>query len=137
MWGGISAFASAAINGTIKTMSAAKEARTMANKAFIGEYGENTTEVLNAFRGTPNLTKVQVDTTVYRTWGGMSKAKGHWVSPKNYGLKARSKLSLPDCNTATNISTYIIPKGTMVLSGRASSLFGHMGGGFQWWVGLL
>ena len=28
-------------------------------------------------------------------------------------------------------------KGTMVLSGRASSLFGHMGGGFQWWVGLL
>ena len=77
------------------------------------------------------------NTTTYRTWGGAAKEVGHWISPKNYGSAARSMLSLPGSNTAQYTSQFVISKGTTVLSGKAASLFGQIGGGIQWWIGIL
>jgi hypothetical protein len=74
------------------------------------------------------------DTTVFRVWGGTTPEYGHWVSPYDYGKAARSQLSLPLGNTMTNVSSFVIPKGTMVLAGVASPQFGQLGGGIQWWI---
>lgn len=46
-------------------------------------------------------------------------------------------LSLPPGNTATNISSFLISKGSTVLSGKVAAMFGQVGGGIQWWIGLL
>ncbi len=108
-----------------------------ANSAYISQYDGNVKEVLSAFKGNPKLRVLKDNTTVFRTWGGASPKYGHWISPKNYGSAARNLLSLPAGNTATNTSTFLISKGTVVLKGKAAALFGQMGGGIQWWIGLL
>ena len=108
-----------------------------ANSAYITKYGGNVKEVLSAFKGNPKLKTLKWDTTVYRTWGGSSPEYGHWITPKNYGSAARSMLSLPAGNSASNTSTFLITKGSSVLKGKAAALFGQAGGGIQWWIGLL
>ena len=82
----------------------------------------------------PVLQVLTEDTTVYRVWGGTTPEYGHWVSPNNYGEDARGLLSLPPGNTMTNTSSFVIPKGTIVLAGIASPYFGQPGGGVQWWA---
>ena len=52
----------------------------------------------------------------------------------NYGEAARSQLSLPPGNTMSNMTIFVIPKGTTVLVGTAAPLFRQLGGGVQWWV---
>lgn len=108
-----------------------------ANSAYISQYGGNVKEVFSAFKGNPRLKVLNSNTTVYRTWGGASSKFGHWISPKNYGSAARRMLSLPPWNTATNTSSFLISKGSTVLSGKAAALFGQAGGGIQWWIGVL
>ena len=108
-----------------------------ANSTYISQYGGNVKQVLSAYKGNPRLKVLDSNTTVYRTWGGVSGKVGHWTSPKNYGPAARKMLSLPLENTAVNTSTFLIPKGSTVLSGKAAALFGQPGGGIQWWIGLL
>lgn len=90
--------------------------------------GANPSEVLSTYNGTPKVQTLKADTTVYRAWGGSSGEYGHWVSPNNYGANARGMLSLPPVNTAENISTFVLPRGTTVLSGKAAPLFGQLGG---------
>ncbi len=94
-------------------------------------------EVLSCYKGTPKVKTLKGDTTVYRSWGGTTGKYGHWVSPNNYGANARSLLALPDGNTMANTSSFILSKGTTVLAGKAAPLFGHSGGGIQWWVSYL
>ncbi len=108
-----------------------------ANSAYISQYGGNVQEVLSTYKGNPRLKTLHGNTTAYRTWGGVSGEYGHWISPKNYGMSARSVLSLPSGNTAVNTSQFIISKGSTVLSGKAAAMFGQVGGGIQWWIGLL
>ena len=62
---------------------------------------------------------------------------GTWVSPGHYGSSARSLLSLPAGNTMPHTSSFLLPKGTSVLAGRAAPLFGRSGGGVQWWISVL
>lgn len=104
---------------------------------FLKNSGANPSEILSTYKGSPRVKTLNADTTVYRTWGGESGKLGHWISPKNYGTKAKAMLSLPPGNTANNVSTYVLKKGTTVLSGKAAPLFGQSGGGVQWWVGWL
>ena len=104
---------------------------------YLKSNGANAKEVLSAYKNTPKVQTLKVDTPVYRTWGGGTQELGHWVSPNNYGASARSVLSLPSCNTATNTSSFLLPKGTTVLAGEAAPLFGQMGGGIQWWISVL
>ena len=108
-----------------------------ANSAYISQYGGTPKDVLSTFKGNPKLKILNNNTTVYRTWGGGSGKYGHWISPKNYGSAAKSMLSLPPVNTATNTSSFLISKGSTVLTGKAAALFGQTGGGIQWWIGLL
>ena len=104
---------------------------------FLKNNGQNPDEILSSFKGTPKVKTLKADTTVYRTWGGKTAELGHWVSPNNYGSSARNLLSLPECNTMTNISSFLLPKGTTVLAGKAAPLFGQSGGGVQWWISVL
>ena len=106
--------------------------------AFLKSHGvSNPDGVLSTYKGTPQVKTLNADTTVYRTWGGDAHELGHWVSPQNYGSSARSMLSLPPGNTAENVSSFVIQKGTSVLSGQVAPMFGQPGGGLQWWVSCL
>ena len=106
--------------------------------AFLKSQGvSNPDKVLSSYKGTPHVKTLKADTTVYRTWGGDANELGHWVSPHNYGSSARSMLSLPPNNSAENVSSFVIQKGTSVLSGKAAPMFGQPGGGLQWWVSFL
>ena len=104
---------------------------------FLKECDANPSDVLANFDGIPNVKTLNSDTTVYRTWGGSTEKYGHWVSPNYYGADARSMLALPPCNTMENVSSFILQKGTSVLSGKVAPQFGLSGGGIQWWVGML
>lgn len=104
---------------------------------FIQSHGGATYDTLSTYKGTAKMKTLKTDTTVFRTWGGESGKYGHWVSPNNYGANAKSMLSLPDGNSAEYVSSFVLPKGTKVLSGVAAGMFGQSGGGIQWWVGCL
>ena len=106
-------------------------------KNYISQYGGDVNQVLATYKGKPKIKVLSKDTTVFRTWGGKTGELGHWISPKNYGSAAKSKLALPPCNTAENTSQFLISKGSIVISGKAAPLFGQVGGGIQWWIGLL
>ncbi len=93
--------------------------------------------VMSSYKGIPKVRSLKSDTTVYRVYGGESAMKGHWVSPNNYGASARELLALPDANTANKLYITILNKGTVTLQGKAASLWGHVGGGVQWWVAIL
>lgn len=101
---------------------------------FLKSNGADVKNTLSAFKGTPKVKTLKADTTVYRSWGGISSKYGHWVSPKNYGNNVRKMLALPPGNTTAYTSRFVLSRGTTVLSGRAASLFGQKGGGIQWWV---
>jgi RHS repeat-associated protein len=132
--GAISGAITGGIKGGIDFSSAAKAAKI---NEFISAAGEKPETVLSSFRGTPKLETLKSDTTVFRVWGGETKELGHWVSPINYGADAISKLALPSQNSAINVSTFIIQKGTQVLTGIADDLGPQLGGGIQWWVSNL
>ena len=132
---GIGLGAGAIVGGVIGGFAGASS--FTANSAYISQYGENVKKVLSTYKGNPKLKVLNSNTTVYRTWGGNSGQFGHWISPKNYGSATRSMLSLPSGNTATSTSTFVISKGSKVLSGKAAALFEQAGGGIQWWIGLL
>ena len=102
-----------------------------------GQTPAQTRQALRAFKGVPQVTTVQQDTIVYRSWGGGAGKLSHWISPNYYGSAARSLLSIPATNTMEFTSTFLITNGTQVLSGIAAPLFGQIGGGIQWWVALL
>lgn len=104
---------------------------------FLKSNGQNADEVLSCFKGTPKVKTLTKDTTVYRTWGGKTSELGHWISPKNYGSRARKLLALPPSNTMAHTSTFVIPRGTTVLAGKAAPYFGQAGGGIQWWISVL
>jgi hypothetical protein len=106
--------------------------------SFLSNQGVDTPQkVLESYRGTPHVKTLRADTITYRVWGGKAKELSHWVSPYDYGQKARSMLSLPSVNTAENVSTFVIQKGTSILAGKAAPFFGQHGGGVQWWIHVL
>ena len=126
--GSISGAITGGVNGYSNYSSAAN---------FLKSNGANPKAVLSSYKGTPKVQTLKIDTTVYRTWGGTTQELGHWVSPNNYGSSARNLLSLPTGNTMTNTSSFLLPKGTTVLAGKAAPLFGQSGGGVQWWISVL
>ena len=126
--GSISGAITGGVNGYSNYSSAAN---------FLKSNGANPKEVLSSYKGTPKVKTLKTDTTVYRTWGGTTSELGHWVSPNNYGSSARNLLSLPAGNTMAHTSSFLLPKGTTVLAGKAAPLFGQSGGGVQWWISVL
>ena len=126
--GSISGAITGGVNGYSNYSSAAN---------FLKSNGANPKEVLSSYKGAPKVQTLKTNTTVYRTWGGTTQELGHWVSPNNYGSSARNLLSLPTGNTMTNTSSFLLPKGTTVLAGKAAPLFGQSGGGVQWWISVL
>ena len=133
--GALSGSISGAITGGVQGYSNYSNYTSARN--FLKNNGQNPDEVMSCFKGTPKVKTLKTDTTVYRTWGGTTQELGHWVSPNNYGSSARNLLSLPAGNTMAHTSSFLLPKGTTVLAGKAAPLFGQSGGGVQWWISVL
>jgi RHS repeat-associated protein len=76
------------------------------------------------------------DLPVQRWWGGGASQVGRWWTTEFFqnGVEAIERLSLPAENTAAEVVTGIIPKGTQILVGPAASQFGRLGGGAQVFV---
>lgn len=133
--GALSGAVSGAITGGVQGYCNYSNYTSASN--FLKDNGQKPDEILSCFKGTPKVKTLKADTTVYRTWGGKTAEFGHWVSPNNYGSSARSLLSLPPTNTMAHTSTFVIPRGTTVLAGKAAPYFGQAGGGIQWWIPVL
>ena len=130
-------FGAGAVIGAVIGGTSAYSSYTKATTFLKSQGVNNPDSVLSSYKGTSRVKTIQTNTKVYRTWGGGTKKLGHWVSPNNYGIKARALLSLPAQNTAESVSSFVLQKGTRVLAGKAAPLFGQPGGGVQWWVSIL
>jgi RHS repeat-associated protein len=98
--------------------------------------------VQEAFKGEPQAVTVQEDTIVYR-YHNPGQPATEWYSPTQYNTPAEAQqhLALPASNTATEMSQYILPRGTRVLYGEVQSKVGDAyfhphatGGGMQYYV---
>jgi len=79
--------------------------------------------IKNAFDGMPVLKYADEDMVFYRRWGGYGEEIGGWLSPTKYekASDAKKYLALPKNNTAENITTFRIKKGTPFIQGRVAS----------------
>jgi len=102
---------------------------TGASKYIPKRYRES---VIKAFKGEPALKTSLEEMVVYRHWGGKASETGSpWYSIRSYikAGNARRFLSLPETNTAENVSVFRIPKGTTYLEGIVGSKVGEAGFG--------
>ncbi len=100
--------------------------------------------VAQSYAGSPSLKTWGDARVIFRHWGGTAKESGsHWYSPSPYVRpgNARRFLALPSGNTAQNVSAFLVPAGTPVVTGIAAGkaadpLFGSYakGGGAQIYV---
>ena len=127
----VGAVVGAAVGASVGGANYAKASSFLKNNGV-----SDPSSVLRSFNSTPKVKTLKVDTTVYRTWGGKTQELGHWISPKQYA-NPTSRLALPPMNSATNTSSFVISQGTTVLQGTAAPMFGHLGGGTQWWIAVL
>jgi len=114
-------------------------------KAVVDPGAEEIVE--GAFKEIPKVVELTEDTKVYRYWTEGMREVSYWVSPTRYVRpgNARRFLALPESNLATNVTEFIIPKGTKILIGQAASkvddfvTFGEhaVGGGIQFYVPIL
>ena len=95
--------------------------------------------VANTFRsGTYSEVVTQGETTLYRVYGGKAGEIGsYWTTTKPQGsLQSVIDGALDQSwgNTATNISTINVPKGTTIYQGYATPQGGLVGGGVQVYI---
>jgi len=93
------------------------------------------TDVKSAFGSDAKVTTLTQDTTVYRYHGGTSQADGRWYTTTQTANPA-SDLALPPWNTAQNMDTVILPRGTVIVEGTVAPQpqWGQPGGGYQYYV---
>ncbi len=79
----------------------------------------------------PGARKITLDRDlhVYRYWGGGSGESGFFYAKKMFTERdvAKRKLSLPERNTALNVTQYKIPRGTTVIYGITANMAGMDG----------
>lgn len=96
-------------------------------------------EVANTFRSsTYNEVITTRPLTLFRVWGGSATEGGHfWTTQMPLGpLQSRMDLALNPAwgNSATNVSTRVVPQGTTLFMGPASGQGPLFGGGIQVYV---
>ncbi len=89
--------------------------------------------VRSAFTDEIRVSVLEEDTIVYRYYGGSSASLSYWFSPKLVSDPIR-ELALPPLNTAEYVDRYLLPEGTAIWEGRVKEMFGHTGGGLQYYV---
>ncbi|NLL20023.1 MAG: hypothetical protein GX262_13565, partial [Clostridia bacterium] len=79
--------------------------------------------IKKAFNGIPVLKYADEDMVFYRRWGGVGEEIGTWLSPTKYEKAGNAKryLALPNGNTAENLTTFKIKKGTPFIQGKVAS----------------
>lgn len=80
--------------------------------------------IKSSFSGEVRAYELTRPMIVQRTWGGEAKESGNWFSRKQYknGENAQRFLALPADNTATKKSTFILPKGSIIIIGKAADM---------------
>jgi RHS repeat-associated protein len=82
--------------------------------------------IANTFAGRIRSVVLQSDVTAFRYWGGQSQQVGRWLTTRQTVGQIASPadavrlLNLPAANTAENLSTFTIPKGTEIFIGRVA-----------------
>ena len=98
-----------------------------------GQTKEQAHRAIKAFKGMPTLTKSKQNIVAHRYWDGINAfEKGRWLTPHQYADPINS-LGLHN-NLATNMSTFMIPKGTKFLQGTVAKTSTQLGGGFQFYI---
>jgi hypothetical protein len=103
---------------------------------FLKQSGLNSAqrrEVIEAFNPGADVLKLKEDLVVKRYYGGTADPRGRWVTTEEL-TDPINQLALPPGNTAINVSSWTIPKGTEVLKGQAAPNFGRLGGAEQIFV---
>lgn len=95
--------------------------------------------IANTFRsGTYTEIVTQEETTLYRVYGGKAGQLGsYWTTTKPQGPVQSiidSALDQSWGNTATNVVTINVPKGTTIYQGFAAPQGGLVGGGVQVYI---
>ena len=128
-----------------KAVKAAKTARTVnrssivlgsgksAVKEFIGPVGEK--ELVN-FTGDIKVIKTTKDINLSRYYGGKSMAMGRYLNNGAIDVAYdRNHLAiLEEWNTMTGVAIIKVPKGTILMQGRAASQGTLKGGGMQYFT---
>jgi RHS repeat-associated protein len=94
---------------------------------------ETRREIIGSFRDDLQVATLDKDTPVVRYYGGVSQARGHYVTNRPVS-DPKNSLALPEGNTAERRKKWIIPKGTTVLMGTVASTSDRPGGGEQIYV---
>ena len=76
-----------------------------------------------AFTGNLILKYADEDMVFYWRWGGVGEELGTWLAPTKYEKAENAKryLALPKGNTAENLTTFKIKKGTPFIQGKVAS----------------
>lgn len=80
--------------------------------------------VRDAFRGAPIAIRLSEDQIFFRRSGGaVGPERARWLTPTRYQTArgARRYLALPNENTARDEAIFTIPKGAIILWGKAAS----------------
>lgn len=94
-------------------------------------------QVRNTFSGKITRRILSNDTTFYRyhsSYNAIPNQRNYVYLTKNPGLRgpaARDQLALPAADPPTHLTTYVLPKGTVVDEGIVAPAFGLRGGGLQ------
>jgi hypothetical protein len=96
-------------------------------------------DVANTFRGASYTeSALSEDTTLYRSYGGTAGELGpYWTrTPPAGPLQATMDSALNPAwgNTAQNVSSIVVPKGTTIYEGFAAPQGGLLGGGSQVYI---
>ncbi len=113
------------------------EAQTVTNQSTTAtvSYDENVFDIVTeaqrpvvarAFEPGAKKMVLDKDLHVYRYWGGGSGESGFFYAKKMFTERdvAKRKLSLPERNTALNVTQYKIPRGTTVIYGITANMAG-------------
>ena len=101
---------------------------TVVNHIVPAEYDK--TQVENSFSGWISQKTLSESMVVYQYTTMGSTGSPYFTTNGNLTPdEARQLLALPDSNTAVTVTQYIIPEGTTVLEGNASSMVGEDGFG--------
>jgi RHS repeat-associated protein len=106
--------------GAVKARIAARSTR------LISQTGGLSDDIANTFRNASYKTRVlKNNVTAYRYSGGKSLARGRWLTTRQTvgrintkGLNVAKELALPKGATAENLTTFTIPKGAKIYTGR-------------------
>ncbi len=83
----------------------------------------------------PRVQTLTADSIVYRYWDGLHAGQfGRFLTTQLYDDPIQA-LALAYGNTASNFSSFMLARGTTLLTGTVRGVGGLSGGAVQWFIG--